>query len=181
MDVALYFLEDMLHIVRYIFDTQVIPLHAVTDVVRQHQIPDMVPQTQAATLVPDDTSVRSSQHLAPGSRHSTEDSGIRVGDVYITTEGLDEFGEQLRGLSAIDASSSLGVSSYIDLLFGHGSTDSTPLPTWLHNPLHLDLLAFGHGAEGGSIGVKFLGSGALVDDMMEFADHPPSPETQVHI
>ena len=95
MDVALYFLEDMLHIVRYISDTQGIPLHAVTDVVRQHQSPDMVPQTQAATPVLDDTPVRSSQHSTPGSRHSTEDSGIRVGDVHITAEGLDEFGEQL--------------------------------------------------------------------------------------
>ena len=45
MDVALYFLEDMLRIVRYISDTQGIPVHAVTDVVRQHQSPDMVPQT----------------------------------------------------------------------------------------------------------------------------------------
>ena len=43
MDVALYFLEDILHIVRYIYDTQRIPLHTVTDVVRQHQSPDMVP------------------------------------------------------------------------------------------------------------------------------------------
>ena len=67
MDVALYFLEDMLHIVRYIFDTQGIPLHAVMDVVRQHQSPDMVLQTQATTPVPDDTPVRSSQHSAPGS------------------------------------------------------------------------------------------------------------------
>ena len=86
----------------------------------------MVPQTQAATLVPDDTPVRSSQHSTRGSRHSTEDSGIRVGDVHITAEGLDEFGEQLRGLSAIDASSSLGTSSYMDLLFGHDNTDSAP-------------------------------------------------------
>ena len=63
------------------------------DVVRQHQSPDIVPQTQAATPVTDDTPVRSSQHLAPGLRHSTDDSGIRVGDVQITVEGLDEFGD----------------------------------------------------------------------------------------
>ena len=81
----------------------------------------------------------------------------------------------------IDASSSLGVSSYMDLLFGHGSTDSTPLPTRLHSPLHLDLLAFGHGAKGGSVGVRVSSSGALVDDMMESADHPPPLKTQVHI
>ena len=43
MDVALYFLEDMLHIVRYISDTQGIPLHAMMDFFRQHQSPDMVP------------------------------------------------------------------------------------------------------------------------------------------
>ena len=55
----------------------------------------MVPQTQATTPVLDDTPVRSSQHSAPGSQHSIEDSGIRVGDVHITAEGLDEFGEQL--------------------------------------------------------------------------------------
>ena len=67
MDVALYFLEDMLHIVGYISDTQGILLHAMTNVVRQHQSPDMVPQTQAATPVPDDTPVHSSQHLASGS------------------------------------------------------------------------------------------------------------------
>ena len=43
MDVALYFSEDMLHIVKYISDTQGILLHVVMDVVRQHQSPDMVP------------------------------------------------------------------------------------------------------------------------------------------
>ena len=69
----------------------------------------------------------------------------------------------------------------MDLLFGHDNTDSAPLPTRLHSPLHSDLLAFGHGAEGGSVGVRVSGSGALVDDMMESADHPPPPETQVHI
>ena len=69
----------------------------------------------------------------------------------------------------------------MDLLFGHGSTDSTPLPTRLHSPLHSDLLAVGHGAEGGSVGVRVSGSGALVNDMMEYADHPPPPETQVHM
>ena len=69
----------------------------------------------------------------------------------------------------------------MDLLFGHDNTDSAPLPTQLHNPLHSDLLAFGHGTEGGLVGVRVLGSGALVDDMMESVDHPPPPETQVHI
>ena len=131
--------------------------------------------------MPDDTPVRSSQHSTPGSRHSTEDVGIRVGDVQITAEGIDEFGEQLRGLSAIDATLSLGVSSYMDLLFGHDNTDSAPLSTRLHSPLHSDLLAFGHGTEGGSVGVRVSGSGASVDDTMESVDHPPPPETQVHI
>ena len=69
----------------------------------------------------------------------------------------------------------------MDLLFGHDSTDSAPLPTRLHSPLHSDLLAFGHGAEGGSVGVRVSGSGALVDDMMESVDHPLPPETQVHV
>ena len=69
----------------------------------------------------------------------------------------------------------------MDLLFVHGSTNSTPLPTRLHNPLYSNLLAFGHGAEGGSLGVRVSCSGALVDDMMEFSNHPPPPETQVHI
>ena len=131
--------------------------------------------------MPDDTPVRSSQNSAPGSRHSTKDSDIRVGDVQITTKGLDEFGEQLRGLSAIDASSSLGTSSYMDLLFGHDNTNFAPLPTRLHSPLHSDLLAFGHGVEGGSVGVRVSGSGASLDDTMEFVDHPPPLETQVHI
>ena len=92
---ALYFLEDMLHIVRYISDTQGILVHSVMDVVRQYQSPDIVPQTQATTPVTDDTPVCSSQHSTLGPRHSTEDLGIRVGDVHITAEGLDEFGEQL--------------------------------------------------------------------------------------
>ena len=69
----------------------------------------------------------------------------------------------------------------MDLFFGHGSTDSTPLPTRLHSPLHSDLLAVGHGAEGGSVGVRVSGSGASVDDTMESTNHPPPPETQVHI
>ena len=77
----------------------------------------------------------------------------------------------------IDASSSLGVSLYMDLLFEHDNPNSAPLPTWLHSPLHSNLLAFGHGAEGGLVGVRVSGSGALVDDTMESIDHPPPPET----
>ena len=69
----------------------------------------------------------------------------------------------------------------MDLLFEHDNTDSAPLPTWLHNPLHSDLLAFGHGVEGGSVGVRVSGSGASIDDTMESVDHPPPLETQVHI
>ena len=67
MDLALYFLEDMLHIIDYISDTHGILVHSMMDVVRQHQSPGMVPQTQVATPVTDDTPVRSSQHSAPGS------------------------------------------------------------------------------------------------------------------
>ena len=67
-------------------------MHLVMDVVRQHRSP-AVPQTQAATPVTKDTPVHSSQHSAPGSRHSTDDSSIRVGDVRIIAEGLDDFGE----------------------------------------------------------------------------------------
>ena len=69
----------------------------------------------------------------------------------------------------------------MDLLFGHDNTNSTPLPTQLHSPLHSELPAFGHGVEGGSVGVRVLGSGASVDDTMESFDHPPPPETQAHI
>jgi hypothetical protein len=172
IDMAQYFLEDMLHLISYISDTLRIPVHSVMDVVREHQSPGIVPHTQAATPVTDDTPMHSSQHSAPGSRHSTDDSSIRVGDVHITAEGLDDFGEQLRGLSEIDTSSSLGISSYMDLLFGHGSSDSTPLPSQIHSPLHSDLLGVGHGVSG---------SGASVDDTMEYVDHPPPPETHVHI
>ena len=129
----------------------------------------------------DDTPMHSSQHSTPGSQHSTDDSGIRVGDVRITAEGLDDFGEQLRGLSEIDTSSSMGISSYMDMLFGPDNTDSTPLPSQLHSPLHSNLLAIGHGAEGGSVGVRVSGSSASIDDTMESANHPPPPETQVHI
>ena len=58
------------------------------------------------------------------------------------------------------------------ILFGPGSTDSTPLPSQLDSQLHSDLLGVGHGV---------LASSASVDDMMESVDHPPPPETQVHI
>ena len=91
-------------------------VHLVMDFVRQHQSL-VVPKTQAATPVTYDTPVCSSQNLTPSSRHSTDDSSIRVGDVRIIAECLDDFGEQLRGLSKIDTSSSLGISLYIDLLF----------------------------------------------------------------
>ena len=70
-------------------------------------------------------------------------------------------------------------------------TDSTPLPSWLHSPLHSSLLVVGHGVEGGLVGVRVLGDdvgvlgctkvldgrGASIDDMMEFSDHPPPSET----
>ena len=39
MDLALYFLEDMLQIISYILDTQGMLVHLVMDVVRQHQSP----------------------------------------------------------------------------------------------------------------------------------------------
>lgn len=81
-----------MHLISYISDTLRIPVHSVMDVVREHQSPDIVPQTQAATPVIDDTPMRSSQHSTPGSRHSIDDSSIRVGDVHITAEGLDDFG-----------------------------------------------------------------------------------------
>lgn len=134
----------------------------------------------------------SSHNSALGSQHSTDDSGIQVGDVKITAEGLDDFGEQLQGLSKIDTSPSMEFSSYMDMLFWL-DTDSTPLPNQLHTPLHSSLLAVGDcGPEGGSLGVGVSGNdvgvlgqdvdsrGASIDDTMESGDHPPSPETQVH-
>ena len=43
MDLALYFLEDMLHIISYISNAQGMLVHSVMDVVRQHQSFDIVP------------------------------------------------------------------------------------------------------------------------------------------
>ena len=81
------------------------PIHLMMDSIRHHQSP-VVPQAQATPAI-DDRPVHSSQHSTLGSRHSIDDSSIQVGDVRIIAEGLDDFVEQLWGLSEIDTSHNL--------------------------------------------------------------------------
>ena len=65
MDLALYFLEDLLQSISYISDTQWMLVHLVMDAIRHHQSP-IVPHAQTK-LVKVDTPMHSSQHFAPSS------------------------------------------------------------------------------------------------------------------